>query len=122
MKLQLRQSCLERKYVLTSITLELSDTIRKYLGYNASGTEVLCAIIYNRQQVNSSAVHALAPALQNMRLMDKPGKDVETFSNKMAEMACQISGTGSARIDLSTLVATALIDCTVLAFLMKATG
>ena len=39
----------------------------------------------------------------------------------MAEMACRISSIVSATIDLSTLVATAFIDCEVLSFQMKDT-
>ena len=39
----------------------------------------------------------------------------------MGKMARQISRIGSARIDLSTLVATAFIDCEVLDFKIKAT-
>ena len=57
-----------------------------------------------------------------MRLTDEPGQDVETFGNKIAEMARQISGTGYAPIELYTLFATAFIDCEVLAFHMKSTG
>ena len=72
--------------------------------------------------VNSSAVCALVQALQRMRLTDEPRQEVETFGNKMVEMACWISEIGSAPIDLSDLVATAFIDCEVLALQLKATG
>ena len=54
--------------------------------------------------------------------MDKPEQNVGNFGNKMAKMACWINGTGSAPIDLSTLLATSFIDCEVLAFQMKAKG
>ena len=40
----------------------------------------------------------------------------------MEEMACRISGTGSAPIELSTLVATEFIDFKSLDFHLKATG
>ena len=57
-----------------------------------------------------------------MRLTDKRGQDIENFSNKMAETACQISGTGSSPIDLPTLVATASVHCEVVSFQLKDTG
>ena len=53
---------------------------------------------------------------------DKPGQDVENFGNNISEMDRWISVTGSASIELSTLVSTALIDCDILDFQLKATG
>ena len=92
--------------MLASITLELWETIKKDLGYNASGPEVFCAITQNQQLVNFSAVRALFQALKKMRLTDKPGQDVGTLGNKMEKMAHQISITVSTPIELSTLLAT----------------
>ena len=54
-----------------------------------------------------------------MRLADKSGQDVEKLSNKIARMAPRISGTGSAPINMFSLVATAFIDCKFLAFQIK---
>ena len=54
--------------------------------------------------------------------MDESGQDIENFGNKMAEMDHHITRTGSAPIDLSTLVATDFIYCKVPAFQMNATG
>ena len=82
-----------RKALLVSIVLQLWETINKYLGYNASGTDILCAITQKHQQVNSFIVHVLVQALQTMRLTYKIRKDVEISGNKMAEMARWISGT-----------------------------
>ena len=100
------------KSVLTSINLDLWETIGAKLGNNATRTEVFCSIAYNWQQL----------ALQKMRLTEGPRQYIETFVSKIAEMSHWISGTGSAPIYLSTLVATAFIDCEVLDFQMKATG
>ena len=52
------------KAVITSITIEMWDTIEKYLGYDASGSEVFFSIIQKQQQVNCSAVCALVQALE----------------------------------------------------------
>ena len=57
-----------------------------------------------------------------MRLTEKPEQDIETFGNKLAKMACRISGTGSSPIDLSTLFATAFIYFNILLFQMKTSG
>ena len=70
--------------MLVSITLELWETIGKDFGCDASVPEVFCAIIQKQQQVNYYAVHTLAQDLQKMRLTDKHGQYIETFSNKMA--------------------------------------
>ena len=107
--------------MLASITLELWDTIKKYLGYNNSGTEVFYDIIQKQQQVNYFAVCALVQSLQKMRLTEETGKDIETSDNKMAEMARRICRTGSSIIELSTLVDTAFIACEFLALHMKNT-
>ena len=89
--------------------------------YNASGNEVFCSITQNQQQVKYSAICALVQALQKMRLTDEPGQDVEDFGNKMSEMAGRINVTGSATIELSTLVSTAFMDWKVLDFHLKDT-
>ena len=94
--------------------LRFERLFKKDLRYNASCPKVFCTIIQNQQQVNYPAVLALFQALQKMRLMDEPRKDVQTFSNKMEEMAHRISGTGSTTIHLSTLVNTYFVDCEVL--------
>ena len=57
-----------------------------------------------------------------MRLTDKPEQDVVNAGNKMDKMDRQISGTGSAPTDLSTLVTPAFIYCEVLEFYLKDTG
>ena len=57
-----------------------------------------------------------------MTLVDEPGQDVKKFGNKMAKMDRRISGIGSDPIYLSTLVATAFINCKVLALQLKDTG
>ena len=52
------------KSVLTSITIEIWENIKKDLRYDASVSEVFCTIIQKQQQVNSSAVCALDQSLQ----------------------------------------------------------
>ena len=96
--------------MLGSITLKLWETIEKDLRYNTSRIEVFCSIVQKQQQVNSSVVCSLFQALQKIRLTDDTGKDIENFGKNMAKMDRQISGTGSALIDISTLVATAFIN------------
>ena len=97
-------------YVLGSITLKLWETIEKDLRYNTSRIEVFCAIVQKQQQVNSSVVCSLVQALQKIRLTDDTRNNIENFGNKMAKMDHQISGTESAPIDISTLVATAFTN------------
>ena len=57
-----------------------------------------------------------------MRLMDEPRQEVESFGNMMAKISLCIIGSVSATIDLSTLLATAFIDCEVLFLQMKYIG
>ena len=110
LKLQLQQSCLERKVCARVYHSQDMQDHQKYLGYDASETKVFCTIIQKQQQVKSSAVCALVKYLNKMGLTDELGQDIKKFGNKMDKMTRWISGTGLNPINLYTLVATAFID------------
>ena len=69
-----------RKALLESITLEIWDTIKKDLGYNATGPKVFCAIIQKQQLVNSSDVCTLVQASQKRILRKNLENTLKTLT------------------------------------------
>jgi hypothetical protein len=91
--------------ILSSLDLQLWSEIEKEVSFDATGPEVLIAVIERKQQVNSSSIRHLVDKLKGLHIAKEPGQDVETFADKVVELARRIEGTGGAPSDLATLVA-----------------
>jgi hypothetical protein len=109
------------KAILNSVTLALWETFEKGLGIDASGpTEAFSTVVNKLQQVSSTAVRALVNEIKNISLLKEPGQDVEIFGGRAVELCRRISGTGLAPTNLVVLAAATFLECTVLAFKLKA--
>lgn len=70
----------------------------------ASGPEVLAAIVNLHQSLSTSSVRILVNQLTNLKLAKEPGENVETFANKVIDVAKRIEGTGMAPNDFTVLI------------------
>ena len=110
------------KAVLNSISLDMWESIEKSLPPYPSGPEVFGAVIRKKQYLNASSVRKMVDQLQGMKLISEPGQNVNTFANKILELANRIEGSGGAPADLALIVAGTFLGGTVQAFELKVLG
>jgi hypothetical protein len=100
---------LSAKFILNSLDMEMLRRTENELGnalnQAASGLEVFAAIIALHSVLNDSTERFYTDKLKSMHLVDEPGQDVATFSNKVLSIARHIDGISEHRVkDLHTLI------------------
>jgi hypothetical protein len=110
---------LSAKFIKQSIGPTLFDRIDRELPSTASGPRVLLHCIAKLQATTSTAQRALVDRLIKLKLKDEPGKNVDTFANKVDEVCTRIDGLGNAPPDLPTLVVVSFLGSSVDEFNMK---
>ena len=91
--------------ILESLTTDMLLKIQNDGGAPGStGPQVFAAVVRCHQSLTDGAVRAMITKLQGMSLKKEPKEDVETFADKVIELAKRISGTGKPPNDLHTMV------------------
>jgi hypothetical protein len=83
------------KMLKGSLDLEMLQKVERDVPGSASGPEIYAAVINIHQSLSSSAVRHLIEQLQKLKLAKEPAENVETFSEKVLDIAQRIQGTGS---------------------------
>ena len=109
--------------LLASLDLEMLKKAERDTNPDATGPEVFAAVINIHQSLNSSAVRVLTEQLQKMKLTKEAAENVETFSEKVLDVAKRIRGAGPTTCpqDLPTLVYECFQESTTPVFALEAT-
>lgn len=109
--------------LFASLDLEMLKKTERDTSPDASGPEVFAAVINIHQSLNSSAVRVLTEQLQKMKLAKEAAENVETFSEKVLDIAKRIRGAGPTTCpkDLPTLVYECFQESTTPVFALEAT-
>lgn len=104
------------KMIQGSISTKLWASVERDLPTNPSGPEILMHIINVHQIVSSSTVRKMIKDLEKMSIKNEPGQNVETFADKVSDMARLIDGTAQSPNDLNTIVASTFMGSSTLQF------
>jgi hypothetical protein len=120
----LKNLAMSGKMLLKSLDLDMLKKVERELPVNATGPEVFATVINMHQTLNTSAVRILTEELQKLRLSKEPGENVETFADKVIDIAKRIQGAGPTTCpkDLPTLAYECFQDCTTPMFNLEATA
>ena len=99
---------------MSSIYLDLWESIDKYLGIEANGRATYTAVISKIQQVRQSAICNLVNDLRKIYSIKEPGQDIDTFRSQVIEKTRRVIGSGSAPNDITSISAQCFIGCDVL--------
>jgi hypothetical protein len=102
--------------VKNSITLDMWKRVEKDLPARPTGPEIFAAVVRSHQATSTAAVRTLVMDLLKLELKQEPGQDVETFGDKVSELARRIEGTGGSPEDLNSLVASRFLGSSTTAF------
>ena len=101
--------------------MEFRKRIHQNLGLEAAGPLVFVFILNKVQQMTSDALRDMVNDLEKLNLLKEPGQNVETFSEKVADIAKRIDqGITYKPPDLPALVAEKYTNCEVTEFQMTA--
>lgn len=94
------------KMLMASLDLDMLKKIESDVPKDATGPEVFAAVVNNHQSLSSSAVRGLTERLKGLKLSKEPAENVETFTDKVMDIAKRIQGTGpvSCPNDLAQLI------------------
>jgi hypothetical protein len=111
------------KMLLASLSLDMLKKAERELPSGASGPEVYAVIINLHQSLNTSAVRVLTEQLQKLRLTKEAAENVESFSEKVIEVAKRIEGAGPTTCpkDLPTLIFECYQGCSTASFALEVT-
>jgi hypothetical protein len=109
------------KFIMNSITSDLWEIIEKEVGSNPTGPEAFFAIIQEGQVSTASMVQALTEQLKRMSIKSEPGQNVQTFTNKIVDIARRINGSFLPVPNLHSLVLLPYLQCDVESFRLYAT-
>ena len=89
-----------------SLDIDMLKKLENDVPAQATGPEVFAAVVNIHQALSSSAVRVLVTQLQALKLAKEPAENVESFADKVSEIAKRIQGTGpdTCPQDLPTLV------------------
>ena len=112
------------KMLLESLDLDMLKKAERDLPTNPSGPEVYAVVVNFHQSLNTSAVRVLTEQLQQLKLSKEAGENVETFADKVVDIAKRIQGAGPATCprDLPTLLYECFQESTTPVFALEATG
>ena len=99
--------------LLASLDLEMLKKTERDIKPDASGPEIFAAVINIHHSLSSSAVRVLLMQLQKMRLAKEAAENVETFSEKVLDVAKRIRGAGPSTCpaDLAKIVYECFQEC-----------
>ena len=114
-KLNLKMSA---RMIRESLDTDMLKKLESDTSASASGPEVFAAVVNIHQQLSSSAVRVLVTTLQSMKLTKEPAENVETFGDKIQDLAKRIEGTGpdTCPKDLPVLVYEAFLGSSTMIF------
>ncbi len=78
------------KMLLELLDLDMLKKAERDLPTNPSGPEVYAVVVNLHQSLNTSAVRVLTEQLQQLKLSKEAGENVETFADKVADIAKRI--------------------------------
>ena len=81
-----------RKSIINSISLDLCESIDKYLGIMDNRPATYASVISNIQEVILCAIRNLFDNLSKMSCIKEPGKDVEVFRSQVIDKTQRIIG------------------------------
>ena len=89
-----------------SLDIDMLKKVENDVPAQATGPEVFAAVVNIHQALSSSAVRVLVAQLQALKLGKEPAENVESFADKVTDIAKRIQGTGpdTCPQDLHTLV------------------
>ena len=89
-----------------SLDIDMLKKLESDVPAQATGPEVFAAVVNIHQALSSSAVRVLVAQLQALKLTKEPAENVESFADKVSDIAKRIQGTGPETCphDLHTLV------------------
>ena len=89
-----------------SLDIDMLKKLESDVPAQATGPEVFAAVVNIHQALSSSAVRVLVAKLQALKLSKEPAENVESFADKVSDIAKRIQGTGPETCphDLHTLV------------------
>ncbi|WP_317204331.1 hypothetical protein, partial [Janthinobacterium sp.] len=90
-KLNLKMSA---RMLRESLDVDMLKKLESDTSASATGPEVFAAIVNIHQQLSASAVRVLVMQLKAMRLTKESTENVETFADKVSDIAKRIEGTG----------------------------
>jgi hypothetical protein len=111
------------KMMLESLDVDMLKKASRDLEAKPTGPEVYAVVINIHQTLNTGAVRVLTEQLQKLKLSKEPAENVESFSEKVLDIAKRIEGAGAVTCppDLAMLVYECYQDCSTPAFAMNAT-
>ena len=109
--------------LLASLDLDMLKKTERDTDADATGPEVFAAVVNIHQSLNTSAVRVLTEQLQKLKLTKEPAENVDTFSEKVIDIAKRIQGAGQSTCpaDLPTLVYECFQESTTPVFALEAT-
>jgi hypothetical protein len=106
--------------IRASLTNSMLQRIKARVELNASGPEVLAAVIAIHQVLDSSGCRVLVDELRVMRLNNFPAENVDEFNLKILEKCRRIDSCIGKPADLASMVAECYLHTQSLHFNMKA--
>jgi hypothetical protein len=106
--------------IKNSISIDMWSQIEREIPHDATGPEVLMAIIMAHQITSASIIQAMLEEIKGMKLNQQPAEDVVEFSKTLSELAERIEGSGPAPKNLAQVIAATYLSCEVLDFRIKA--
>jgi hypothetical protein len=94
-----------QEMIRNSISVDLWNQIESEISHDASGPEVLMAVIMAHQITSASFVQGMLEALKGAKLSQQPAEDVVELSKKLSELAARIEGSGPAPNNLAQVIA-----------------
>jgi hypothetical protein len=77
-----------------SLDIDMLKKLENDVPAHASGPEVFAAVVNIHQALSSSAVRVLVMRLQGLKIAKEPAENVESFAEKVTNIAKRIQGTG----------------------------
>jgi hypothetical protein len=87
-----------------SMSIEMWSQIEREIPPDASGPEVMMAIIMAHQITSASITQAILEEIKGMKLNEQAVDDVVKFSKKVSELAERIEGSGPAPNNLAQVI------------------
>ena len=91
--------------IQASVSASMWRQVHRSVRINASGPEILYAILQKHQLSSAASVRLLLQKLQELNIRKEPQENVDKFADKVLEFARRIEGTGNCPSDLNVVVA-----------------
>ena len=103
-------------FIKASLTEKFRIEIEHHVGLDASGVQVLLAIIERKLTLKASLQCDLIKQLEKLKLVDQPGEHIPNFNIKISDLCEQIEKCGPEPRDLNLLVMKSSVNSSITIF------